>query len=146
MKFFTALQQGQQYLDTWPLMPKLGMIFPENRVIKATQFSQKLMPFLAVFALVWQQMYAKGDMVALAATILTALFSLCLPLQGLYWLGKRAKTPLPQQSAVQFLQICQQLEKVGSGVKIPEKPTYQDLAFVLKKAAQKLPADVWQSL
>ncbi|MFZ7199495.1 terminus macrodomain insulation protein YfbV [Avibacterium avium] len=146
MKFFTALQQGQQYLNTWPLIPKLGMIFPENRVIKATQFSQKLMPFLAVFALVWQQIYAKGDMVALAATILTALFSLCLPLQGLYWLGKRAQTPLPPQSVVQFSQICQQLEKAGSGVNVPDNPTYQDLASVLKKAEQKLPADFWQSL
>ncbi|MFZ7107973.1 terminus macrodomain insulation protein YfbV [Avibacterium avium] len=146
MNFLTALKQGQGYLNTWPLIPKLGMIFPENRVIKATKFAQKLMPFLAVFALVWQQLYAKGEIMAFAAAILTALFSLCLPLQGLYWLGKRAQTPLPPQSAVQFSQICQQLEKAGSGVNVPDNPTYLDLAQLLHKAQKHLPADFWQSL
>ena len=43
--FFSTLKQGQIYLQTWPLEAKLGMIFPENRIIKATKFAQKFMPF-----------------------------------------------------------------------------------------------------
>ena len=91
---FFNLKQGQIYLQLWPLEAKLGIIFPENRIIKATKFAQKFMPFMAVFAVVWQQLYAKMDLTALAIAILTALCALVMPLQGLYWLGKRAKSPL----------------------------------------------------
>lgn len=146
MNFFKTLKQGQVYLNSWPLIPKLGMIFPENRVIKATVFAQKFMPFLAIFALIWQQIYAKSDIIAFAAAVLTALFALCIPLQGLYWLGKRSKTELSIQSAVQFSHICQQLEKKGEHCSFIERPTYQDLAIVLKKAQQKLSTEFWQSL
>ena len=47
---FFNLKTRQIYLQTWPLEAKLGMIFPENRIIKATKFAQKFMPFMAVFA------------------------------------------------------------------------------------------------
>ena len=40
--FFSTLKQGQIYLQTWPLEAKLGIIFPENRIIKATKFAQSL--------------------------------------------------------------------------------------------------------
>ena len=76
MAFFSILKQGQIYLNTWPLEAKLGMIFPENRIMKATSFAQKLMPFVAVFAVVWQQVYAKNDLMAFSIAILTALFCL----------------------------------------------------------------------
>ena len=46
--FFSTLKRGQIYLQTWPLEAKLGIIFPENRIIKATKFAQKFMPFMAV--------------------------------------------------------------------------------------------------
>ena len=52
MAFFSILKQGQIYLNTWPLEAKLGMIFPENRIMKATSFAQKFMPFVAVFAVI----------------------------------------------------------------------------------------------
>ena len=45
--FFSTLKRGQIYLQTWPLESKLGIIFPENRIIKATKFAQKFMPFMA---------------------------------------------------------------------------------------------------
>lgn len=146
MNFFKTLKQGQVYLNSWPLIPKLGMIFPENRVIKATVFAKKFMPFLAVFALVWQQIYAKGDVIAFSAAVLTSLFALCIPLQGLYWLGKRAKTSLSTESAVKFSYICQQLEEKGEARILIDSPTYQDLAIVLKKAESKLPVEFWQEL
>lgn len=146
MGFFQRLKQGQYYLTTWPLVPQLNLIFPENRIIKITLFAQKITPFLAVFSVFWQQLYARNEISALAIAILTALFALMLPLQGLYWLGKRAKTPLPAQSAVVFQQICQQLRQVNQNVIHIEQPTYQDLAEVLKKAQAILPPDFWQDL
>ncbi|HBO38164.1 MAG TPA: hypothetical protein DD638_05835, partial [Pasteurellaceae bacterium] len=81
---FKTLKQGQHYLKTWPMVPKLGLIFPENRIIKATAFAQKIMPFIAVFAVVWQLVYIKGNITAFAATILMITFALSLPIQGLY--------------------------------------------------------------
>ena len=64
MGFYRTLKVGQQYLNIWPLERKLGAIFPENRIIKATLFAQKVMPFLAVLFVVWQQIYARGDNMA----------------------------------------------------------------------------------
>ncbi len=146
MRIYSIFKQGQRYLRSWPSETKLGMIFPENRIIKSTLFGQKFMPFVAVFAVVWQQIYAKGETTALAIAVLTALFALSVPLQGLYWLGKRAQTPLPSQSAVWFDKICSHLQKANEIVEPKAQPTYQDLANVLKKAQQKLPSDFWQEI
>ncbi|PVX31914.1 hypothetical protein C8D76_11815 [Pasteurella langaaensis DSM 22999] len=146
MGFFSLLKKGQKYADSWLSHPKLAAIFPESRVIKATKFSQKLMPFIAVFSIVWQQICAKHNDVAFSLAILTALFALCIPFQGLYWLGKRAQTPLPAQSAVKFAQISQQLAQKQVALPPIEKPTYQDLAELLQKADQHLGREFWDEL
>ena len=147
MSFLKTLKIGQHYLKNWPLEIKLGAIFPENRVIKTTIFAQKFMPFLAVFSIVWQQFYARSDYMALAVAVLTALFALCLPLQGLYWLGKRAQRKLPSQSAVAFWHVFELLkEKNESLPNFPQDPTYQDLAALLKIAQRKLDPNFWQEL
>ncbi|MDO4429889.1 MAG: terminus macrodomain insulation protein YfbV [Lonepinella koalarum] len=139
-------KKGQDYADTWVLHPKLGAIFPENRIIKSTKFAQKYMPFVAVFAIVWQQFSSKGNEIAFAAAVLTAVFALAIPLQGLYWLGKRSTQVLPTQSAVKFHQIAEQLEKHNIIISKVEKPTYFDLALLLKKAEQFLSPDFWEEL
>lgn len=147
MGFISTLKQGQMYLKTWPLHPKLGGIFPENRIIKTTLFAQKFMPFVAVFAVVWQQIYAKTDFTALAIAVLTAIFALMIPLQGLYWLGKRAKAPLPQQTCLWFEKICGDLAKINEPFQpSSQELTYQDLAILLKKAQAKLDENFWQDL
>ena len=147
MSLFSTLKQGSRYSNTWPQEPKLGMIFPENRIIKATLFAQKFMPFIAVFAIVWQQYYAAGDIVALAAAVLTALFALCIPLQGLYWLGKRADTELPSHIAVHFYQITEQLQQIGINIPhIKENPKYLDLAVLLTMAKRHLTAEFWENI
>ena len=147
MGFYRTLKMGQHYLNIWPLEPKLGAIFPENRVIKATLFAQKMMPFLAVLFVVWQQIYARGDNMALAVAVLSALFALCLPLQGFYWLGKRAQTPLSPQSAVGFHHFLEKLKEKQEVIpNFSDKPTYLDLANLLKMAQKKLPQDFWQDL
>ena len=147
MGFYRTLKVGQHYLNSWPLEPKLGAIFPENRVIKATLFAQKMMPFLAVLFVVWQQIYARGDNMALAVAVLSALFALCLPLQGFYWLGKRAQTALSPQSAVGFHHVLEKLKEKQEVIpNFSDKPTYLDLANLLKMAQKKLPRDFWQAL
>ena len=147
MGFYRTLKMGQHYLNIWPLEPKLGAIFPENRVIKATLFAQKMMPFLAVLFVVWQQIYARGDNMALAVAVLSALFALCLPLQGFYWLGKRAQTALSPQSAVGFHHVLEKLKERQEVIpNFSDKPTYLDLANLLKMAQKKLPQDFWQDL
>ncbi|WP_133543521.1 terminus macrodomain insulation protein YfbV [Mesocricetibacter intestinalis] len=147
MGFIKTLKQGQHYADSWPQQPKLAMIFPENRIIRATRFACKFMPFIAVFSIVWQQFSAKSDPAALAIAVLTALLALCIPLQGLYWLGKRAATPLPSQSALHFARIYQRLQKLEVSLEpAPEKPTYQQLAEMLSKAERHLQADFWEEL
>ena len=134
--FFSTLKRGQIYLQTWPLEAKLGIIFPENRIIKATKFAQKFMPFMAVFAVVWQQFYAKTDLTALA-----------MPFQGLYWLGKRAESPLEPQSSQWFYEISERLRKQHESLPtVQDRPTYQHLAEVLQKAQQKLDKAFWQEI
>ncbi|AAU37608.1 unknown [[Mannheimia] succiniciproducens MBEL55E] len=122
------------------------MIFPENRIIKATKFAQKFMPFIAVFSVVWQQFYAKSDLVALAIAVLCAIVALCIPLQGLYWLGKRAQTGLPAQSAVKFFEISKLLEKKNVTTSQIERPTYQHLADLLAKAQKHCTKEFWEEL
>jgi len=126
--FFSTLKRGQIYLQTWPLEAKLGIIFPENRIIKATKFAQKFMPFMAVFSVVWQQLYAKTDLTALAIAILTALCALVMPLQWFYEISERLRKQHESLPTVQ------------------DKPTYQHLAEVLQKAQQKLDKAFWQEI
>ena len=85
------------------------------------------------------------DLTALAIAILTALCALVMPLQGLYWLGKRAKSPLEPQSSQWFYDISERLRKQHESLPtVQDKPTYQHLAEVLQKAQQKLDKAFWQ--
>lgn len=78
MSIFNVWSKGRKYLETWPLESKLGMIFPENRIIRATKFAQNIMPMFAVFALCWPYFYGYSLMTT-SASLLTALAALCLP-------------------------------------------------------------------
>ena len=79
--------------------------------------------------------------------ILTALCALAMPFQGLYWLGKRAKSPLEPQSSQWFYEISERLRKQHESLPtVQDKPTYQHLAEVLRKAQQKLDKAFWQEI
>lgn len=146
MQIFTIFKLGQRYLERWPQQPKLGMIFPENRIIRAVRFAQKAMPAVAVLAVVWQQIALPGNQMALAAAVLTALFALSFPLQGLWWLGRRSQQPLPDVSAQTYQHIGAKLQQQGIAVNLVEKPTFGDLAALLQQADKQLSADFWQDL
>ncbi|QLB13165.1 hypothetical protein EV697_102135 [Bisgaardia hudsonensis] len=143
---FKIFKLGQNYLNTWPKVNRLGGIFPENRIIQATVFSQKFMPFIAVFSVFWQQIYLPSSLSALAIAVMTAIFALFLPLQGLYWLGKRSKTKLPAKSAVSFYKISKKLQEKNIVVMTVDEPTYQDLANLLNKAEKHFSKEFWDDI
>ncbi|PHM35756.1 terminus macrodomain insulation protein YfbV [Xenorhabdus innexi] len=133
--WFKKVQLGQQYLKTWPLEKQLAPVFPENRIIKATRFGIRFMPPLAIFTLTWQ--IALGGQ--LGPSVATALFACSLPLQGLWWLGKRAATPLPESLLKWFYEIREKFAEAGIAMMpVENTPTYLSLAELLKRAFKQL--------
>lgn len=86
VNFFSLFRRGQHYAKTWPMEKRLAPVFVENRVIRMTRYAIRFMPPVAVFTLCWQ--IALGGQ--LGPAVATALFALSLPMQGLWWLGKRS--------------------------------------------------------
>lgn len=135
LSWFQIFQCGQRYMKTWPSDKRLAPVFPENRVVKATRFAVRFMPPLAIFSLTWQ--IALGGQ--LGPTIATALFACSLPMQGLWWLGRRSVTPLPPTLLQWFFELRNKLMEAGQAVAPVEgTPTYQALAEVLKRAFNQL--------
>ncbi|KTR92690.1 terminus macrodomain insulation protein YfbV [Pantoea dispersa] len=133
--WFGLFQRGQHYMKTWPADKRLAPVFPENRVVTATRFAIRFMPPLAFFTLTWQ--IALGGQ--LGPAIATALFACSLPMQGLWWLGKRSVTPLPPTLLHWFHEVRAKLEEAGQAIApVDGKPTYQALADVLKRAFKQL--------
>ncbi|WP_262264422.1 terminus macrodomain insulation protein YfbV [Pantoea dispersa] len=133
--WFGLFQRGQHYMKTWPADKRLAPVFPENRVVTATRFAIRFMPPLAIFTLTWQT--ALGGQ--LGPAIATALFACSLPMQGLWWLGKRSVTPLPPTLLHWFHEVRAKLEEAGQAIApVDGKPTYQALADVLKRAFKQL--------
>lgn len=133
--WFGLFQHGQRYMKTWPADKRLAPMFPENRVVTATRFAIRFMPPLAIFTLTWQ--IAMGGQ--LGPAIATALFACSLPMQGLWWLGKRSVTPLPPTLLHWFHEVRSKLEEAGQAIApVDGKPTYQALADVLKRAFKQL--------
>ncbi|MEA9444069.1 terminus macrodomain insulation protein YfbV [Candidatus Fukatsuia symbiotica] len=133
--WFQILQRGKKYMKTWPLDRRLAPIFAENRVVNMTLFGIRFMPPLAIFTLTWQ--IALGGQ--LAPAIATAFFACSLPLQGLWWLGKRSMMPLPLTLLQWFHSVRQKLSEAGKRVvPVETTPTYQSLAELLKSAFGQL--------
>lgn len=133
--FFSLFRRGQHYAKTWPREKRLALVFVENRVIRATRYAINVTPPIAVFTLSWQIMFG-GQ---LAPAITTALFALSLPLQGLWWLGKRSVTPLPPVVLNWFYDIRAKLQEAGLVLAPVEgSPDYQALADTLKRACKQL--------
>ncbi|QGX91846.1 DUF412 domain-containing protein [Tatumella sp. TA1] len=132
---FTTLRLGKKYMKSWPLEKSLSAIFPENRVCRATQFGIRFMPPIAVFILCWQITFHAQ----IGPAIATAVFACSLPLQGLWWLGRRAVKPLPSVTLEWFHTIREKLHTSGHIVTPPQgEVTYQHLAELLMRAFKQL--------
>lgn len=135
ISWFSLFRRGQHYAKTWPMDKRLAPVFVENRVIRMTHFAIRYMPPIAVFTLTWQ--IALGGQ--LGPAVATALFACSLPLQALWWLGKRSVTPLPPSTLQWFYDIRDKLQAADQVLApIEGKPDYQALADVLKRAFKQL--------
>lgn len=135
VSFFSLLRRGRYYAKTWPMEKRLALVFIENRVIRATRYGIRLMPPVAVFTLCWQIALGGQPGPAIAG----ALFALSLPVQGLWWLGKRSVTPLPLSVLPWFYETRGKLQEAGQTLApVRGKPDYQALADTLKQAFRKL--------
>ncbi|ELX8379646.1 terminus macrodomain insulation protein YfbV [Providencia vermicola] len=133
--FFKRFRLGNLYLKTFPMEKKLSPVFPELRMIKATRFGIRFMPPIAIFTLTWQ--IALGG--ELGPAVATALFACSLPMQGLWWLGKRASTPLPASLLNWFHEIREKFTQAGIAIApIEQQPDYLALAQLLKRAFKQL--------
>ncbi|MDU4276889.1 MAG: terminus macrodomain insulation protein YfbV [Enterobacter asburiae] len=109
VNFFSLFRRGQHYAKTWPM-------------------EKRLAPMLQI---------ALGGQ--LGPAVATALFALSLPMQGLWWLGKRSITPLPPSILHWFYEVRGKLEEAGQALAPVEgKPDYQALADTLKRAFKQL--------
>ncbi|MCT8540116.1 DUF412 domain-containing protein [Glaesserella parasuis] len=131
---YHTLQAGQRYLNTFPNQKKLGLFMPDYRLIRLVKFSSHFMPAFACFALVWQYFFHDPEQSILANAALTALFALSIPFQGLFWLGRRAKSPLPLGLLQWYEELRQKLISEQHNIADQAFPSYQDFANLLQLA------------
>ncbi|WPC75224.1 terminus macrodomain insulation protein YfbV [Vibrio porteresiae] len=132
-----CLKDGQKYMDTWPVRKELNLIFPEQRIIKATKFAVKVMPAVAAIGVLTQMVFHNLD--AMPQAIVTALFAMSLPLQGIWWLGNRANTQLPPSLATWYRELHQKIVESGCALEpMKARPRYKELATILNRAFRHL--------
>lgn len=131
---YHTLQAGQRYLMTYPNQKKLSLFMPDYRLIRLIRFAGKSMPAFACFALIWQYFFNDPDQSVLANATLTALFALSIPFQGLFWLGRRAKSPLPLSLLEWYETLRQKLISEQHRIADQAVPSYQDFANLLQLA------------
>tara|TARA_Y100001963_G_scaffold156736_1_gene251089 strand:+ start:2610 stop:3080 length:471 start_codon:yes stop_codon:yes gene_type:complete len=134
---YSTLREGREYSKQWPAKAELNSLFIENKVILLTSIAGRFLPLLAIVCAVVQYFYlGKAFLPQILAMM---LFVAALPLQGWYWLGVRAATPLPPSIASWYLQIRQKMQQQGiSMAPIKQPGRYKDLAILLQQAYQQL--------
>ncbi|WP_188737648.1 terminus macrodomain insulation protein YfbV [Shewanella inventionis] len=145
MNVITLFIDGRRYMKTWPMVRQLGLYFPEYRVVKATQLAIIVMPILGLFAAV-SQLYVLGwDFLPQAITVL--LFFISLPIQGLLWLGWRARHPLPLSLFDWGNRLSSTLTEMGVACQpLSARACYLDMAAILKLAFERLDRSYWEEL
>lgn len=134
---YATVRAGREYSKQWPAKPELNGLFIENKVILLTSITGRLLPALALAAGVVQYSYL-GD-AYLPQIVTMMLFLASVPLQGWYWLGIRAATPLPPAVANWGQQIRHKMQQQGIELAPLKQPwRYKDLALLLQKAYQQL--------
>lgn len=130
MNLIKLIQNGQNYMRICPKDKRLSMTFPEIKLIKLTQYAIRFMPPLSIAIFIWQY-YMHAE---LATCVITSLFALSLPVQGVLWLGKRAKSALPLNLLDWFNQLRFHLINNNIIANKPVKPTFIELMQLLNLA------------
>lgn len=133
---YQTLQAGLRYMETLPNQKKLNVFMPDYKFIRWVKFASKFMPAFACFAILWQYFFHNSGQLILVNVIITALFAISIPFQGMYWLGKRSKSPLPLSLIKWYQELKMKL--VSAQVEVEEQmmPSYQDLANLLELAEE----------
>jgi uncharacterized protein len=135
--FSTTLHRGSDYLDVWPQERQLAALFPEYRMMSATRLGLRALPALIILSLLVQ--FQLGDPRYWPGVVASVLFLASLPLQGLYWLGKRADTRLPPTLVNWYRQLYQKIVAAGVPIKEPvARPCYFELGETLSLAFKQL--------
>jgi len=136
--FRSTVRQGIQYSKMWPQQPELAGLLPENRLIRLTALLQQVMPAAAVLCFCVQLQF--GGLSQFGVAFSWSLFLLSLPIQAWYWLGYRARTPLPPALQRWYQQIRFQLQEAGvtAPALTAHKPLFFDLAALLESAYRQL--------
>ncbi len=134
---YATVRAGREYSKQWPEQAELNSVFVESKVILLTSVTARVMPLSALCCAILQFWYL--GMAFLPQILAMFLLLVSLPLQGWYWLGVRAATPLPPAIAAWYQQIRQQMQQQGIELAAIKPPgCYRDLALLLRKAYQQL--------
>ncbi|MDC5707008.1 DUF412 domain-containing protein [Vibrio europaeus] len=132
-----SLRDGQKYMDTWPMRKELNLLFPEQRIIKATRFGVKVMPAIAAISVLTQMAF--NNYQSMPQAVIIALFAISMPIQGMWWLGNRANTKLPPALAGWYREIYQKIVESGCVLEpMKSRPRYKELAQILNRAFRQL--------
>ena len=134
--FFEIVRQGDFYLKNWPRQKTLNSLFLDSKVAFYTRLSIKSTPIFVILIIMLNvNLPYVFDWPATATLV---IFLMGLPVQGLYWLGKRSTSLLPNQLLPWYMAIEKTLNKsvTEDGV-MAKRPRYLDLAILLKNAFKR---------
>ncbi|CAM2967629.1 MULTISPECIES: terminus macrodomain insulation protein YfbV [Vibrio] len=131
------LRDGQKYMEIWPTRKELNLLFPEQRIIKATKFGVKVMPAIAAISVLTQMAF--NNYTAMPQAVIIALFAISMPIHGMWWLGNRANTQLPPALAGWYRELHQKIVESGCALEpLKSRPRYKELAQILNRAFRQL--------
>lgn len=133
MNLVKIFKSGQTYMSICPQDRELAYSFPELKIINYIKTATKFLPPLIVGLIVWQY-YMNAQ---IAVTSITILFALSLPIQGIFWLGKRSQSPLPLNLVDCYNHIRTQLiskNVLANSKKNDNKLTFEDFMNLLNLA------------
>lgn len=123
MNLVNIFKSGQLYMRICPQDKELAYSFPEIKIINYIKTAKKYLPPLVIALIVWQYyMHAQ-----IAVTAITILFMLSLPIQGIFWLGKRSQSPLPLNLVDSYNHIKSRL--IEKKILVNDKNTTNKLTF-----------------
>lgn len=133
----STLHRGSAYLGVWPKERQLAALFPEYRIVMATRLGLRAIPALIVLCVLVQ--FKLGDPRYWPGVVASVLFLASLPMQGLYWLGKRADTRLPPMLVNWYRQLYEKIATAGVAIAEPvARPSYFQLGETLNVAFKQL--------
>ncbi|PKF61807.1 DUF412 domain-containing protein [Psychromonas sp. psych-6C06] len=134
--FFDVVRRGDFYLKSWPTQKTLNCLFIDSKVAFYTRLSIKVVPLFVILIMSLNLFFPA--LLSWPSTVTVALFLMGLPVQGLYWLGKRANSFLPSQLLPWYMEIEKTLNNhVNQGGVMAKRPRYLDLALLLKIAFKR---------